>query len=108
MAIANPGFCFHETISVLILKYVCGHWSFGRPSLSFLAEATRFLAKMVLGGINYAIDLNKSPWTLAAKQPQSISDFNSRYEVLFLVCIPLLTPNMPAVYMAKKFHFGVI
>ena len=26
--------------------------------------------------------------------------------MLFLVCILLLTPNMPTVYMAKKFNFG--
>ena len=64
---------------------------------------------LVPGGIYYAIDLNKSSWTTGSKTARkhqwSTTIFDSRYEVLFLVCIPCLTANMPMVYMAKKLTF---
>ena len=46
------------------------------PSLSFLAEATRFLAKMPWYSVEFIMPLilTRAPGPLAVKQPQSIND----------------------------------
>ena len=103
---------FEVCFQVIVLLEGCHLW----PSLSFLVEATRFLAKICPGTlmelIMPLISNQEAPGPLAAKQPQSINDppaiFDGRYELLSLVCIPLLTPNMLTVCMAKKFNFGLI
>ena len=70
------------------------------PSLSFLAEATRFLAKMSWYLVEFItpLVLTRAPGATgskaATKHQWSTTIFEGSYEVLFLVCIPLLMPNI--------------
>ena len=116
----NIDFVFREPFLcwfLIAIHYVWGHcWKVHlRSSLSFLAEATRCLVKMSWYLVEFIMPLilTRAPWITGSKtapKHQCSTIFDGRYEVLFLVCIPLLTPKMPTVYMVYNensihFHF---
>ena len=96
---------------MLILKYVWGDCLLEGPltaksQLPGRGNQGFSLNVLVHGGILYAIDLNKSPWTTgsktAPKHQCSTAIFDSRYDKLFLVCIPLFdTKHADCVHSQK-------
>ena len=97
MAIAKHWFCFHRTISVLVLKLVWGlveRSTYGQVSASWQRQPG-FWRKCPGTWWNFMLPLilTRASGTLAAKQPQSINEsttiFDGRYELLLLICVAL-------------------